>query len=509
MSTPRRDFLRTCGAGMASSTLLPALPVSADAVVIDPTPRFTLSPYLYMQFMEPLGVTDASVAAAWDYGRDAWREDFIATARDLAPGALRWGGLITRYYKWREGVGPVASRPAMRNFVWGGWENNRVGTHEFVDFCRRGGAAPLIAVNFRSDGHREYGARSGDAEEAADWVSYANAPDNRERRAHGHAEPYDVRLWQLGNETSYGSGGFTRDQSIAETIRFARAMRRRDPAIKLIGWGDRSAAQEPLWAADLIERAGEHLNYVAIHMMGQHPTRRDSLLNGNRYQHDPEGAWNELLEIGNGIEPRLAELEAVIRSKRASLHIAVTEGHLSLRPHNVNPILYEWLSGVYHARALNRYQRHGEQVRIATAADFAGTRWTNNAVMLPVPGGRSYRMPVATVMRLFKTVNGTHGVHVAAAPSSLDIAASRNGPRLYLHVANLEFRRSVEVTLSVSGAPGAAIRGGTVWEIAPDDPRMAVSEDAPESLQPQKKRFVGAQWRFPPRSVSALELELA
>jgi len=41
--------------------------------VIDPAPRFELSPYLYMQFMEPLGTTDGSVAAAWDFGRDRWR----------------------------------------------------------------------------------------------------------------------------------------------------------------------------------------------------------------------------------------------------------------------------------------------------------------------------------------------------------------------------------------------------------------------------------------------------
>ena len=62
--------------------------------------------------------------------------------------------------------------------------------------------------------------------------------------------------------------------------------------------------------------------------------------------------------------------------------IAITEGHLSLSPHNANPILYEWLSAAYHARSLNIYQRHGARVKIATAADFQGNRWTNNAVML-------------------------------------------------------------------------------------------------------------------------------
>ena len=44
-------------------------------IAVDPAPAFELSPYLYMQFMEPLGATDGSVEAAWDHVRGAWRED--------------------------------------------------------------------------------------------------------------------------------------------------------------------------------------------------------------------------------------------------------------------------------------------------------------------------------------------------------------------------------------------------------------------------------------------------
>src|SRR5688572_1253562 len=106
---------------------------SGGAVVIDPKPLFDISPHLYMQFMEPLEVTDSSVEAAWDYEIDDWRKDFVETTKDLAPGMMRFGGLLSRYYKWREGIGPAAKRPLYRNYVWGGWETHRVGTHEFVD----------------------------------------------------------------------------------------------------------------------------------------------------------------------------------------------------------------------------------------------------------------------------------------------------------------------------------------------------------------------------------------
>jgi hypothetical protein len=125
-------------------------------ITVDPTPTFSISPRLYMQFMEPLGTTDASVEAAWDYDIDEWRKDFVATVRDLAPGAIRWGGILTSYWRWQEGVGPRECRKPMINYLWGGVEPNQVGVHEFLGLCEEVGAEPILAVNFASDGRPEY-----------------------------------------------------------------------------------------------------------------------------------------------------------------------------------------------------------------------------------------------------------------------------------------------------------------------------------------------------------------
>jgi len=514
----RRTFIRNCSALALGSTLGSSGSYSSNtspAVVIDSEPRFEISPYLYMQFMEPLGTTDSSVEAAWDYETNDWRSDFVELVKDLSPGALRFGGDFSRYYRWREGVGPVANRPAMRNYAWGGKETNRVGTHEFVDLSRRVGAEPFYCVNFLSDGQQRFwkardgSVRTGNATEAADWVSYANDPDNTERRANGESAPYHIKIWQLGNETSYGNGGFTKDQSIEHTVEFAKAMKQRDPSIRLIGWGDLGKPAEPLWAADLLDRAGDYLDYVAIHMMQQHPRRPDSVLNSLRYQQEPEQAWNELLELSRAIEVRIQELEEVINAHKSSARIAVTEGHLSLRPHNINPILQEWLTGVFHARSMNIYQRHGARVKIATACDFCGTRWTTNGVMLQVPRGVTYLMPVGSVMKLFKVHNGTHGVAVNSCPSDLDIAASRAADRVFLHVANLNYGRPAAATFAVEGK---AITGGRVFEIAPENLRQAVNEDQPEVFAPVEKALPWGSpllWSFPPGSVSVVELDLA
>ena len=508
---PRRDFLKQAGIAAAAQSAMRA--ADANTIAVDPRPLFDISPRLYMQFMEPLGTTDSSVEAAWDYETDDWRKDFISVVRDLSPDVMRFGGLFSRFYRWREGVGPVAARPGMRNYVWGGKETNRVGTREFVDFCRRVGAQPLYCVNFLSDGEKRYqsmpgGSRTADAKEAADWVSYANDPDSRERKSHGVPEPYNIKLWQLGNETSYGNVTFTKDESIAHTIEFARAMKERDPSIQLIGWGDRGRGSG-LWAPDLLKQAGQHLDYVAMHMMGQSPRRPDTVLKGNLYQKEPERAWEELLELSNAVERRISELEDAISGYDARVGIAVTEGHLSLNPHNTNPILTEWLSAAYHARSWNIYQRHGARVKISTAADFQGTRWTVNAVMVPVPRGNSYLMPVASIARLFKTHNGKQGVAVHGSPSGLDIAASRTGGKVFLHVANLEYRKSVEASFAIDGM---TITGGRTLQIAPEDLRQNVNQDQPNVFQPKEAALPSGpapKWRFPAGSVTVVELDLS
>src|SRR5437879_6502475 len=130
---------------------------------------------------------------------------------------------------------------------------------------------------------------------------------------------------------------------------------------------------------------------------------------------------------------------------------------------------------------MNIYQRHGDRVKIATAADFCGSRWTTNALMLQVPGGISYLLPAGAVMRLFGRHNGTQAVAVKSAPNSLDIAASMENDgkastiasKVFLHVANMDYAQSAEARFAVQGM---AVTGVTVHEIAPESPRQAINE---------------------------------
>jgi hypothetical protein len=164
---------------------------------------------------------------------------------------------------------------------------------------------------------------------------------------------------------------------------------------------------------------------------------------------------------------------------------------------------------VSYARILNNHQRHGDVLKIATAADFCGTRWQNNAVMIPVPkgSGRAYLQPVARVMQLYRHHVGTHAIKVGAIPEGLDVVASRRDNTVFLHVANTHRTKPVTAALQVAGS---TVRRGRVFEIA-EDPTVELSYlnggDVMKTVE--KPMSGGATWEFPAASVSAVELEIA
>jgi hypothetical protein len=504
----RRSFIEVLGAAVPAIGLSPGAAESAqDSTVtvpleIDPTPRFALSPYLYMQFMEPLGVTDGSVDAAWDFGSDRWREDVVEVSQVLAPTLMRWGGCFCSYYRWKEGVGPRNQRKPMLNQLWGGIYNNQVGTHEFVDFCRRVGADPLLVVNFESDGRRQWGTgpkgeiRSGNSSEAAEWVDYCNNPSNTLRRQHGVQQPYGVKFWQIGNETSYDPNGFNVETAAKKTLAFAKAMRKADPQIAIIGWGDSG------WAARMAEVAGAELQYLAFHN-GFGPDGADSPLRGIDYRKNPARTWDYLMRTCQAQQQRIQDMREQVA--RFGIPLALTECHFGLPGRNRCEVLSSWAAGVANARILNVHERNGDVLKIATLADFCGTRWQNNAVMIPVPGGRSFLMPVAMVMSLYRKHVGQEAVTVLKTPNDLDVTASLTGDRLFLHVVNTNRTRPVKTAFRVQGRTMA--RGRVYWFGL--EPEFEVFEYHSEHTVPQE----GAPddqwaWTFQAASVSAVELQL-
>ena len=481
-------------AGLAAAGPLGLAAQTADSIAIDTKPLFELSPYLYMQFMEPLGATDGSVEAAWDHLRDDWRDDVVEITRQLGPTMMRWGGIFADFYRWREGVGPRNARPSMMNLLWGGIESNQVGTGEFVDFCRRVGADPLICVNFESDGRQQYkkfkdSVRTADAKEAAEWVAYCKDSS------------LAVRHWQIGNETSYDKNGFDLETAARKTVEFATAMRAADPAIQLIAWGDSG------WAGRMAEVAGEHVQYLAFHHMFDPDSPRQPVLRGEAYRRDPDAAWAQLMKAWEVSDAKIRTIRDSLGTRRIPL--ALTECHFVIPGRDRGDVVASWAAGVSYARVLNNHQRHGDVLKIATAADFCGTRWQNNAVIIPTPKGnnRAYLQPVARVMQLYRHHIGSHAIAVGGIPDGLDIVASRRGNTVFLHVTNIQRTKSVRANIQIDGQ---VVRSGRVFEIA-SDPAVELSYlNSVDAMKTVEKPFAaGSAWEFPAASVSAMELAIA
>jgi alpha-N-arabinofuranosidase len=184
-----------------------------------------------------------------------FRKDVIAAMKELKLSVVRWpGGCFASGYHWKDGVGK--KRKPVPDPVWGVTDNNTFGTDEFVAWCRLVGCEPYICTN----------AGNGTPEEMAHWVEYCNAENGEYaamRKAGGHAEPLNVPIWSIGNENWGGHeiGAKTPRQWGPLVLRSAELMRSVDPRIKLAA----AATPDRDWTVPLLQAAGKHLDYVAVH----------------------------------------------------------------------------------------------------------------------------------------------------------------------------------------------------------------------------------------------------
>jgi len=165
---------------------------------------------------------------------EGFRAEVIAALKQLHSGVYRWpGGNFVSGHEWRDAIGDPDKRPPIMDPVWHAVQPNDVGTDEFMTLCRLLGVEPYVTVN----------GGFGDAWSAAQLVEYANGPVTtpmgKLRAANGHAEPYHIKFWGVGNEPwgEWQLGFMPVAQWELKHDMFAKAMRRVDPTIKLIAAG--------------------------------------------------------------------------------------------------------------------------------------------------------------------------------------------------------------------------------------------------------------------------------
>jgi alpha-L-arabinofuranosidase len=295
------------------------------------------------------------------------RTDVLEALRGLRLANIRYpGGNFVSGYRWRDGVGPAEDRPTRLDLAWRGVDTNRFGTDEFLAYCRRLGTEPYMVVN----------CGDGDLREARDWVEYCNgsAPTEpvRLRTRNGHADPYGVRLWGIGNEVDGPwQIGYKEPAEYARAYHeMAKVMRWVDPTIQLIASGTSSWDDSFVERAQLlVEQAGDFIDYMSIHW----------------YVGDRDGDLAAYLATSELIEDRLAAYEGLMRALALQQHrpkgpipLAVDEWNVWYRatPDASSPEFngleetYDLADALVVALHLNAFIRHCRTVRMANLAQL-------------------------------------------------------------------------------------------------------------------------------------------
>ncbi len=195
---------------------------------------------------------------------DGWRHDVIDLVRRLGVTTVRYpGGNFVSGYDWEDGVGPRDERPERHDLAWRSIEPNVIGTDEFMAWARLVGVDPMLAVNL--------GTRGADA--ARDLVEYCNAPVGSRfadwRAANGHAAPYGIRTWCLGNEMDgpWQIGYTTAAEYGRRAAEAGAAMRLVDPSIELVACGSSGSGMPTFgsWETTVLELAGDVVDHLSLH----------------------------------------------------------------------------------------------------------------------------------------------------------------------------------------------------------------------------------------------------
>ena len=334
-----------------------------------------VDPRVFGGFLEHMGravyegVYDPQSAHA---DADGLRKDVLAALKPMAYTAMRYpGGNFASGYHWMDGIGPKEKRPTIRELAWQSLETNQFGTDEFVKLSRMMGWTPMMTVNLGT----------ATPEEARNWVEYCNSPTgslySNMRAANGSTEPYDLKLWCLGNEMDgpWQLGHVPADQYAIRAQQAAKLMKDIDPSLELVACGtcapDLSTYMD--WDRTVLEYIGDFADYISLH----------------RYVGNPSGNSADFLAVTNSIDQQIEEMDAVCRfvqarSRSKKRHYLCfdewnvwyrarggeyQDGKGKFAPHLIEEE-YNLEDALVVAGFLNSFIRHADVVKIANIAQI-------------------------------------------------------------------------------------------------------------------------------------------
>jgi alpha-N-arabinofuranosidase len=389
------------------------------------------------------------------------RADTLELLKQLDAPVYRWpGGNFVSGYNWRDGIGDPDRRPPRKNPAWLGIEHNDFGLDEFMTFCRLLKTEPYISVN----------SGLGESRGAVGEIEYANAPADRPggqlRATNGHAEPYHVHWWSVGNEMfgDWQLGYMGLERYIPKHNQFAAAMRAADPSIKLVAVG----AAGP-WSEGMLRKCAGSMDLMSEHFYcGE---------NAKDLAAHVREIPDEIRRIANAHRDYRKRLDS-LRGK--DIRIAMDEWNYwyGAEPYGQIGCRFHLKDALGIAAGLHEYARQSDIVFMANYAQTVNVigciKTSKTAACLDTTG---------LVLKLYREHFGTIPVEVEdKSTAPLDVAAAWTADRkaLTIGVVNPTMKPQ-RLRLGIVGARLKA--EGPGWQIAGDDP---MAHDAPGKEQPVK-----------------------
>ncbi|OOM75151.1 alpha-N-arabinofuranosidase [Clostridium sp. BL-8] len=294
------------------------------------------------------------------------RCDVVKALREIKIPVLRWpGGCFADEYHWKDGIGPRENRKKMVNTHWGGVvEDNSFGTHEFMELCRQLECEPYINGNVGS----------GTVQEMSEWIEYLTfdgiSPMAELRKQNGHAEPWKIKYFGVGNE-NWGCGGNMTPEFYGNMFRRYQTYCRNYGDNKLYKIACGSNIDDYNWTEGVMRVAYKFMDALTLHYY-THPWGWEN--KGSATDFD-EKAWyvtlNKTLKIEELIEKHLEVMNRYDSEKKVDLIIDEWGGWYDVEPGTNPGFLYQQntmrdalIAGIN----LNIFNKHSDRVKMANLA---------------------------------------------------------------------------------------------------------------------------------------------
>lgn len=195
---------------------------------------------------------------------DGFRRDVMELVKELDVPIIRYpgGNFVSNFY-WEDSVGPKALRKKRLDLAWRTLESNEVGLGEFDKWLKKVNSQMMMAVNLGTRG----------ISDALNLLEYCNLNTDSYysnlRKSHGVKEPYNVKVWCLGNEMDgpWQTGHKTASEYGRLAAETAKAMKVMDPSIELVSCGSSNVEMPtfPEWEAVSLEETYDYVDYISLH----------------------------------------------------------------------------------------------------------------------------------------------------------------------------------------------------------------------------------------------------